>query len=202
MLKGNLATRPFYNERLVSLAILAVALVAVLLTIYNAVQLMALSSERRALRGRTDEHREEAARIRTQAATLQSSVDPVTLARLAESTGEANDLIDQRMFSWTAFFGLIEETLPLDVRIVVVSPRVDRGVFKVSMNVVARDLADVSVFVDALRETGKFYDVAALEMQRRPDTSYGAVVEASYLSQTGRRPAEGRSAQAPSRPPR
>ena len=47
-------------------------------------------------------------------------------------------LIDQRTFSWTVFFGLIEKTLPLDVRLVAVSPSVEKGVFKVTMIVVAK----------------------------------------------------------------
>ena len=50
MLRGNLATRPFYNERLATLVIVAVALAALLLTAYNVVELTRLSSARRDLR--------------------------------------------------------------------------------------------------------------------------------------------------------
>ena len=67
--------------------------------------------------------------------------------------------IDQRTFSWTAFFGLIEKTLPLDARLVAVSPRVERGVFKIVMLVVARRLSDVQEFIEKLKATGAFYDV-------------------------------------------
>src|SRR5262245_57078805 len=182
MLRGNLATRPFYNERLATLVIVAVALVALLLTAFNAGELTELSSARRDLRTRIDRDRGEATRIRGQAASLQQTVDRVALARLAESTGEANDLIDQRTFSWTAFFSLIEKTLPADVRVVMVSPRVERGVFRVAMSVVARDLGDVSTFVDALLDTGKFYDAAPVDQQRRDDGTFTAMIEASYLS--------------------
>lgn len=182
MLKGNLATRPFYSERLASLAIAAVAVAALILTAYNGLELVARSSERRELRARIERDRAETASVRAGAAALERSVDRATLARLAASTGEANDVIGQRTFSWTEFFSLIEKTLPTDVRLVTVSPRVERGVFRVSMTVVARDLADVAAFVDAMLETGRFYDAATIDMQRREDGALNAKVDASYLS--------------------
>jgi hypothetical protein len=66
---------------------------------------------------------------------------------------------------------------------------VERGVFKVSMSVVARDLADVSQFVDKLLGTGRFYDAATIDMQRREDGALNAKVDASYLSARAVQPA-------------
>jgi hypothetical protein len=182
MLKGNLSTRPFYSERLATLAIGAIAALVLLLTLFNAMQLIALSSERRELRARIDRDRGEAASVRAATADVVRTVDRAALSRLKVSTGEANDVIDQRTFSWTGFFGVIEQTLPGDVRLVVVSPRADRGAFRVSMTIVARELADAAAFVDALLDSGRFYDVATLEQQRREDGAFNAVVEASYLA--------------------
>jgi hypothetical protein len=184
MLKGNLSTRPFYSERLASLAVAGIVCLVLALTAYNALELVARSSERRDLQTRIERDRAEAAAIRASTAALERTVDRATLGRLVLSTGEANDVIGQRTFSWTAFFGLIERTLPADVRLVIVSPRVDRGVLKVSMTVVARDLADAASFIDALLETGHFYDAATLEQQRRDDGTFNAVIEASYVSST------------------
>jgi hypothetical protein len=196
MLKGNLSTRPFYSERLASLAIGGVALAALLLTAYNGLQLVSLTSERQALRARIERDQAESASVRAATAELQRTVDRTVLAKLAASTGEANDVIGQRTFSWTEFFGLIEKTLPIDVRLVTVSPRVERGVFKVSMAVVARDLADVSSFVDALLDTGRFYDAATIDMQRREDGALNAKVDASYLSPAAATPPAAEAASA------
>jgi hypothetical protein len=182
MLRGNLSTRPFYNERLATLAIAAIGVAAALLTVYNATALFSLTGTRRDLNVRIERDQTEAARIRSQTTAVQRRVDPVELSKLAASTGGANDLIDQRMFSWSAFFTLIEKTLPTDVRLVMVSPRVERGVFKVAMTVVARNLAEVSTFVDALGETGKFYDTAPVDQQRRDDGDFNALIETSYLA--------------------
>lgn len=181
MLKGNLATRPFYNERLRTVAIVVAAATAVLLTGFNAAELMRLSSERAAALSRIDRDHGEAVRVRAEAERVQKTVDRTLLGRLAQSTREANDLIDQRTFSWTAFFTLIEKTLPIDVRLIQVSPRVEKGEFKVGMTIVARSLSDVATFSDALRGTGAFYDVAAINQQARDDGTYAADLEAAYL---------------------
>lgn len=181
MLKGNLATRPFYNERLVGAALLAVVILAVLLTVLNAQRLVALTRERTALGGQIDRDRSEAARITDATQALQRSVDRATLRALAADTHEANDLIARRTFSWTTFFGLIERTLPIDVRLVAVSPRTDRGTFRIQMSIIARELDSIDEFTSALLATGAFKDVVPLEQRPRPeDGTIGAVLDSLY----------------------
>lgn len=202
MLKGNLATRPFYNDRLATLVIALLAVVVVALTGYNGWKLVTLSAERSEARARIDRDRAEAARLRASAAALERTINPRSLSALAGSAREANDLIDQRTFSWTTFFGVIERTLPIDVRLTAVAPRVERGTFKVSMEVVARDLNDVDDFCDALQNTGQFYDVAPVDQRTLDNGSVAASVEASYLTAT-KPPSAAPSTPAPAaRPPR
>jgi Tfp pilus assembly protein PilN len=182
MLKGNLSTRPFYNDRLATVAIAVIAALVLLASIVNVTWLVSLSSERSEIRTRLDADSREAARIRGEAEALQERVDPVTLAGLAASAREANQLIDQRTFSWTTLLGQLEETLPPGVRLTAISPQAQRGEFRVALAVVARGLDDVDAFVDALLETGGFYDVAPIEQRANDDGTYQAVVQASYLS--------------------
>ncbi|MFO7301572.1 MAG: hypothetical protein DIU54_004050 [Acidobacteriota bacterium] len=182
MLKGNLSTRPFYNDRAVTVAIAALALVVLVATLLNGYELYRLTAERRAYRERIVADRAEAERIRAEAQALQQSLDRATLARLAASAAEANSLIDRRSFSWTTLLGHLERTLPADVRLTAISPRLDSNTFRVSMAVEARQLEDIDDFVIAMRDTGEFYDVAPTEQRRNDDGSYQAVVVASYLS--------------------
>jgi len=202
MLKGNLATRPFYNDSLATLVIAVVAVLAVALTGYNGWKLVTLSGQRSDLGARIDRDRAEAARLRASATAVEHSINPRSLAALAGSAREANDLIDQRTFSWTTFFGVIERTLPVEVRLTAVAPRVERGIFKVSMDVVARDLNEVDDFCDALQNTGQFYDVAPVDQHTMDNGSIAATVDASYLSAT-KPPAAASSTSTPvTRPPR
>lgn len=181
MLKGNLSTRPFYNERLASMVIGAVGALAVVLSGFNLWRLTVLSSERADVRAKLEAMRRDIDRVDAETATLRRSVDRPTLTRLATSAREANALIDQRTFSWTTLFGLLEKTLPLDVRLTAVTPRIEKGTIHVGMNVMARDFDDLDAFVEALGETGAFYDVAPTEQRREESGQYAALVEASYL---------------------
>lgn len=181
MLKGNLSTRPFYNDRLVTAVIAIVGVLVALLTVFNATRLVALSRERTAIRVRVAADESAAAKLRAEVQTMQEGVDRATLARLAASTQEANQLIDQRTFSWTTLLGLLERTLPPNVRLTSVSPRVDRGTFRIQMAIVARDLDDIDDFINALTASGRFYDVAPTEQRVSDSGSYQAMIQASYL---------------------
>ncbi len=197
MLKGNLATRPFYNERVVGIALVALVILTVALTAFNARRLVALTGERAARASQIDRDRAEAARISEETQKLQRSVDRATLRALADDTREANDLIARRTFSWTAFFGLLERTMPMDVRLVAVSPRIDRGVFRIQMSVIARDLDNIDEFTSALLATGAFKDVVPLEQRpRSEDGTIDALVEGLYYPLTDP-PAADRAATAP-----
>lgn len=206
MLQGNLSTRPFYNERLVTLALVGVAVVVALLSVYNGTTLVRLSAEKQDLDARVSRDRAAAATVARHTATLEQTVNRTTLGGLADATREANNLIDQRTFSWTAFFSLIEKTLPIDARLVSVSPSVDRGVFHVSMIVVGRDFSDIESFIDALGQTGAFYDIQPADAQAKDDATYSATVVASYLPAGRKAPVPAapvtKSADAPAAPPR
>jgi hypothetical protein len=182
MLRGNLSSRPFYNEQLVSAGLAVVGMLALALTAFNGYKLYSLSAERSMLKQRIAHDAAQAQEIERGAVTLQRAVDRQTLAQLAGSTQEANALIDARTFSWTTFFGMIEKTMPMDLRLVAVAPRIDKGTVKVTMSVVARKVDDIETFVDALQDTGAFRDVIQKVTDRNEeDSTYHAEVVCSYL---------------------
>jgi hypothetical protein len=182
VLRGNLSSRPFYNERLVALALVLVGVIAGAITLYNGSQLLALSGQRRTLRAKIDHDQQEAARIRTEATRLQQSVDRSALNILASSTREANELIERRTFSWTVLFDLIEKTMPIDVRLVAVSPRVEKGEFKIDMIVVARRAANVDDFIEALQATGSFHEAIPIDQSTKEDGTLTATISTAYVA--------------------
>ena len=72
MLRGNLATRPFYNERIVTLLLALVAAVVLALTVTNVTRLLQLSARRSELRAQIGADEAAAARIRQSAAAMQA----------------------------------------------------------------------------------------------------------------------------------
>lgn len=181
MLKGNLSTRPFYNERLVTAAVVLATVIGIALTAFNVSRLYGLSSERARLKGEQDLAEHEAERVRAGTTAVQRSVGRPALVALATETREANALIDARTFSWTAFFGYVEKTLPIDARLIAVSPSVERGEFRIAMIVNARTPADIEAFIDGLMNTGAFYDLLPAEQQRNDDGSHTAKIAGAYL---------------------
>ena len=180
MLRNNLSSRPFYNQRAVGVVLGGAAVVVLALTAFNAWQLLSLSAERRESQNQIESSRAEVTRIRTETAQIQQGLDTSTLNGLLVWTQEANGLIDRRSFSWTEFFGHLEKTLPIDVRLVSVVPRLVRGVFTVEMAVVARTADDLEDFTKALRETQAFRDAYPKTESANEDGTLGAIIAASY----------------------
>jgi hypothetical protein len=183
MLRGNLATRPFYNERLVTLAIVLGVVAVLALTAFNASQIISLSRQRGVFKADQTRDDSEAATVNQGTLAVQKSVDQVRLAALARQTREANDLIDERTFSWTVFLDHIEKTLPLDARLISVAPRVNRGEFEIGMSVNAKKFGDLEDFVDKLLATGVFYDTIAGSTNHNDDGTFtGAIMTRYYLA--------------------
>jgi hypothetical protein len=188
MLRGNLATRPFYNERLVALVLILVALLAVGASVFNARALIELSRQRATLGSKIDANEKQVAQIRHDADAVQRTVDRKHLQTLVAQTQEANDLIDERTFSWTTLFGVIEKTLPIDVRLVGVAPKIDKDNTLITMVVVSRKPEALEDFVSALEgpaAAGTFYDVIKHADLRNDDGTISATIAAYYLPPSG-----------------
>jgi hypothetical protein len=182
MLRGNLSSRPFYNERLVNALLIGGFVIGVALTIFNVRTILEYSGERTLRTAVQRDAEAETAQLKSATDSENRSVDRDALSVLGYETSQANALIDQRLFSWTVFFGLVEKTLPLDVRVVAVAPHVERGQLLIDMTVNAKRRDDIAVFLDALQSTGAFYSMNAGAQQRNDDGSYDATLSGAYVA--------------------
>ena len=181
MLRTNLSTRPFYNVRAVQIALGAAGAIVLAVTLFNVVQIAGLGMSRRSLGARAVEAEEEAARLRAEATRILAQINQQELKVVADAAREANQIIDQRAFSWTELFAQFEATLPPDVRITAVQPRIERaGSFIVAIGVEARRPEDLDAFVEALEAAGAFHNVLAIQEQSR-DGLIEAIVEGAYV---------------------
>ncbi len=160
MISTNLSTRPFYNERLVHLLLAVVALLVVgvtALSVWTIVTLSAKDAQLNAQAARAERKTNEARRA---ADRIRRSIDAAELNAVTASAIEANHLIDARTFSWTRLLTDFERTLPADVRITTIAPRIDReGRLSIELIVVARRVEDVNEFVEKLEKQAGFWDV-------------------------------------------
>jgi hypothetical protein len=181
MLRTNLATRPFYNERAVHFALALVALLVAALTAYNVWRLTALTREQRDLSGRVAAAEADAQQLRVRAAQIRQSLNPQDLRAVSSSTREANTIIERRLFSWTELFNRLETTLPDDVRITSVRPRVGgEAHVEIAMTVIGRRVEDLHEFIENLEATGVFANLLSTNERANEDGSIQATIRTEY----------------------
>jgi len=181
VLRTNLSTRPFYNERVVHLLIALAGVIVLTVTMFNVLQVIQLSRHNTELATLIGHDRSEAERLTRDAARIRRGINQKELVGVAAAAREANALIDQRTFSWTAFFNDLEATLPPDVMIVSVRPAVDRGATRISLTVIGRTAEDIDEFIEKLEATGDFESILAKQSDRTDDGLNRAVLEAEYV---------------------
>lgn len=160
MLRTNLSTRPFYNERLVRTVLGVFGAIAIGLTLFNVYEILRLQGQSRDTRATMANNDAQARELRQKAQAVRSSIDRVKLDTVQAKAREANALIDRRTFSWTQLLNYFETTLPPDVRITGVSPEVEDGGRRVlNINVISKRVEDLEAFMDALEKTGAFSDI-------------------------------------------
>lgn len=190
MLRTNLSTRPFYNERAVRAGIAVAALLTAALMAFNGAAVLSLTSGNAELVGRAEAAEAKAVELRTQARAVQQSLNRAEVDAVQTAAREANLLIDRRAFSWTTLFNQFEETLPADVRILAVAPQVDRdGRMLVVVTVIARRIEDLDNFIDQLHDTGAFSGVIARQDETLEDGTFRAVLQGYYSPAARPRPA-------------
>ena len=185
MLRTNLSTRPFYNIRAVHLTLGALALLVVVMTLFNLVELIRLTASERALGARAQQAEADAQRLRDEARRIRSQIDAKELNDVAAAAQEANAIIDLRAFSWSDLFAQIEATEPENVRLTSFQLQEDRdGKLVMNLRVQARRVQDLELFLDALEKTGRFHEVLAAEEQTDQEGLINSHVEGVYVPLT------------------
>jgi hypothetical protein len=181
MLRTNLSTRPFYNERGVLTALGTVAAVAIGLMLFNVYQVLSLRGQSSEARQTIAQNDAQARDLRDKAAVIRRSIDRVQLEAVQTAAREANALIDRRTFSWTELLNQFQSTLPADVRIAGVMPQVDdAGQRMVQISVLSRRLEDLEAFMEALEKTGVFSGVLSRSDQPEDDGTLRSEIQAYY----------------------
>jgi Tfp pilus assembly protein PilN len=153
----NLATRPFRNERLPTLALWGVLAVLLGVTVKHGLVVADLLSARSV--GLEREVRAldaEAEALRVERANL-SMPDP-DAATLRQWTVVRN-LVDRRAFSWIELLARLEQLLPPGVHLVSIAPTIQKSQVVLEFTAVARTTEEGLELVKALQGRKDFSDV-------------------------------------------
>ena len=183
MIRTNLSTRPFYNDRVVHLWLAAMAVITIAVTIFNVTRVFQYSRSDTQLGTQASRDGTRATDLRAEAARLRATVDPRQVETASVEAREANTLIDRRTFSWTELFNRFETTLPDEVRVTAVRPQVDHSAGTLlTINVVASGTDDVSQFMENLEATGAFKELRGTSQERYNEQGQlEATIETRYL---------------------
>ena len=191
MLRTNLSTRPFYNIRAVQAVLGACVAIVILFTMFNVISLVRLAASQRSLGARAVQAQNDATKLRADAVRVRAQVDSKELEVVSGNAREAKTIIEMRAFSWGDLLAQFEKTLPENVRITAVQPRIEKdGRFVIGMRVEARQIGDLEKFLDDLEMTGAFHNVLTTDEQATDDGLLEAVIEGVYIPQTGSAPGE------------
>ena len=187
MIRTNLSTRPFYNERAVRAWLGIAALVVIAATVFNVTAVLRYSRSDTQLAGEASRDETRAGDLRQQASRLRATVDPRQIEFASSEARQANALIDRRTFSWTELFNRFETTLPDDVRITMVRPTLDkdRGIV-LTISVAARGVQDVEKFIDNLDRTKVFTSLLTIEDHLDEQGVLLATIETVYRPDLGK----------------
>jgi len=180
MLRTNLSTRPFYNERGVHAVATIVALLVLAVTAWQGVRVVRLSRYKTELNTAIKRDRNEATFRAAEAQQIRRGLDQKELALVAARAKEANALIEQRTFSWTALFNVLSSTLPDDVMLTGILPDFKDGETHVSLDVQGRGSEEISAFWDRLEKSGSFRDIVWSDVNITDDGLHKIQMTAVY----------------------
>jgi Tfp pilus assembly protein PilN len=153
----NLATRPFRNERLPTLALWAALGLLLGLSVKHGLVVAELLSARSV--GLEHEVRAldaEAVALRAQRANVNA---PNPDAAAVRQWGLVSNLVDRRAFSWTDLLARLEQVLPPGVHLVSIAPTIQRGQVALDFNAMARSTDEGLELVKALQSRKDFAEV-------------------------------------------
>jgi Tfp pilus assembly protein PilN len=186
MIRTNLSTRPFYNERLVRLFLIGLLVLVLGATTFNISRVLQYSRSDTQLSEQAARDESRAAELRASAVRLRATVDPKQIESASVEARQANDLIDRRTFSWTEIFNKFESTLPDEVRITSFRSKIENGQLVLTITIVARGADDVSTFLDNMEHTGAFSQAGAtLEERVNEQGQLQASLDTIYLPAVG-----------------
>jgi hypothetical protein len=186
MLRTNLATRPFYNDRIVRLGIVVGVLFVAALTAFNVAQVLTLNRRNDELVARAEAAEGRAQTLRDQARQIRQTLDANEVATMQAAATEANQLIERRAFSWTDLFNRFEETLPADVRVAAVGPQLDaEGRMLVVATVYSRRVEDLIEFIERLESTRAFRGLLSRQDAAEDDGTLRSVIQGYYDAKAG-----------------
>jgi hypothetical protein len=107
--------------------------------------------------------------------TLESNFHTPQAQQVLDRASFLNSLIGARSFPWTKIFSDLEPILPAGVRVVSISPKLDKGRAQVSLTIGAASDEGKIKFLEALERSKMFSDIQVQQEHHVDDAGVAAV---------------------------
>ncbi len=169
----NLATRPLETHRRFLAAAGVVGLLAGLALGILSWRVYAVRKADQEFRAKMDQVQRRMIDLRQQRQELERFFDRPENKNLHDRSAYLNSLIDQRSFNWTQMFMDLEKLLPGGVRVVSISPKLEKGRVSVKLLIGATSDEGRHKFLKALESSKEFTGITVLSV-RTPNRAESA----------------------------
>jgi len=173
----NLATAPLENHRRFMLGAVAAGGLALGLFLLLFVQAVRNWQESSEFRAETSRLQSDLSDFRRQRRELEDFFNSQDARRVMDRAAFLNGLIEQRSFPWTRIFVGLESDMPTGVRVVSISPRMEKGEVEVKLVVGARDDESKLKLLRVLEESPQFSRVQIVSETRPQQGDDNLVLE-------------------------
>jgi hypothetical protein len=155
----NLATRPLLNQRRFLAGAALLGVLGGLLFLILGVRYYSLRKADTEMRARTQQYREEMARLNVQRQQLDQFFAQPENVKLIERANFIKSVIEARSVNWTQMFMDLEHTLPPGVHIVRIEPKLEKGIVSVNFIVGAVNQESELKLLKAFEQSRSFSHV-------------------------------------------
>ena len=181
IIKNNIASAPLVNYALYFLGCIILAAVTVTFVVWNGLSLAQWKKENDTLKSRIAQQRSQTAEWQRQSYDLQKKINAIKTPAFVSETEFFNQAIKRRVFSWTRLLDEFERLLPKNVRMISVSPSIQRESIGIKLEVSARSLNDIVELITAFQNSPNFSNVVFRSEQDQDDGQLGASVSLDYF---------------------
>lgn len=171
-IKLNLASFPLELHRRFVVGASILGAVAAIVLVFLGTHVYAVRHAEEDFRNQMDAIQADMAKLRGENAALEQFFARPENAKLHDRAAFLNSLIDERSFDWTRMFTDLERILPPGVRVVSISPKLQKGQVEVKLVVGATGDESKLKFLRAIEQSGSFSRVQVLG-ERPPSKAEG-----------------------------
>lgn len=177
----NLASRPFANYTLYYLSFAVIGLAGVALLLHNVAWIAMHLGDLRGMEGEITQLSGEVQRNINRSNELAGEIGRLQKNRkFIEVVGFVDGRVRQRRFSWIRMINRLGEALPDDVKVEVITPRVQKDSIRITLQCVARREESIDQFIEALEGMAEFDRVfISSEEKEGPAISFPLIMDYS-----------------------